>query len=360
MLKRMRKNHTCNFCGKIYKYKQDVIQHIKIEHEGNPDIKCEECNKAFARKKSLEDHKTNVHLQGEQIRYNCHQCKKSFRDNRILKQHISAGHDGNTFNCDQCDKIFTMKHSLDRHRNKYHNPNYVKKFSCPTCDKRFDTGPLLKIHVDAVHDKTSYKCGICFKEFTAKGNLARHKKLVHLGKKNFTCENCNLKFGSSRCLERHKRQHSKARLKCDICDKTFVDLTDLKYHVKSIHDRSPTQLKCSLCDQTYSGMSRKIKSSLKSHMIRSHGDESVKGNFICDICDMNFFLQSALIKHRKTHINTKEDKKENRFQCLHCGKHFSTKRKLYHHSKTHVSKSNFECEICHKNLTTKSDMSKQA
>ena len=42
--------NKCEKCDKSYRYKSDLIQHIKIVHEYNPEFKCEKCNKIVSRK----------------------------------------------------------------------------------------------------------------------------------------------------------------------------------------------------------------------------------------------------------------------------------------------------------------------
>ena len=45
----------------------------------------------------------------------------------------------------------------------------------------------------SLHDGKKFKCDVCGKEYSDRGNLTRHKKVAHEGKL-FNCEKCGNTF----------------------------------------------------------------------------------------------------------------------------------------------------------------------
>ena len=56
------KNHKCNFCGKEFYSKDSFEVHIHRMHvlEGEPKLKCQQCDKTFKLKEYLDRHKKNI------------------------------------------------------------------------------------------------------------------------------------------------------------------------------------------------------------------------------------------------------------------------------------------------------------
>lgn len=50
-----------NGCGRSYKRKNGLMQHVKFECGILPKFKCMRCEKTFARKSTIQSHMVNVH-----------------------------------------------------------------------------------------------------------------------------------------------------------------------------------------------------------------------------------------------------------------------------------------------------------
>ena len=90
--------HICPTCGKTFKLKQFLKNHLPI-HENNgegvsttakkKEYICEKCNKTFNDKSNINAHVQRVH---EGVRnLVCIHCGKSFFDNHGLKRHVTLG-----------------------------------------------------------------------------------------------------------------------------------------------------------------------------------------------------------------------------------------------------------------------------
>ena len=80
------------------------------------------------------------------------------------------------------------------------------------------------VHASEIFEENeNYKCELCPKIFSSKGNIEKHIKNIHEGQKNN---------------------------KCDFCDKAFKDLYDLKRHIRCVHERQKNY-KCDICGKCF-------------------------------------------------------------------------------------------------------------
>ena len=69
----------------------------------------------LANKQNLQMHMKANHEHKEQ-KISCDSCNKTFSDNRHLKDHVLAIHEGiKNFKCESCSKTFSQKGNLNRH-----------------------------------------------------------------------------------------------------------------------------------------------------------------------------------------------------------------------------------------------------
>ncbi|XP_055701368.1 early growth response protein 1-like isoform X3 [Phlebotomus papatasi] len=113
---------TCDTCGKTFKRKEHLIQHLKL-HAGLRPFKCEEvgCNKTFSRKEHLMRHVVS------------HTGKKMF-------------------SCEFCHKFFSRKDNLNKHKRTH--SEYVNNgpFYCEICQKSFVV-KMYYVQHKAMHEK---------------------------------------------------------------------------------------------------------------------------------------------------------------------------------------------------------------
>ena len=76
--------------------------------------------------------------------------------------------------------------------------------------------------------KSSYACDLCNKQFTQLGNLKTHI-VSHTDHKQYTCELCEKTFTRSGTLKSHMLVHTGEKsYACDICQKSFGQFRVLK------------------------------------------------------------------------------------------------------------------------------------
>ena len=229
--------------------------------------------------------------------------------------------------CPFCLIRFVEKFSRDRHIINMHSKQHKvrirksveKALECSTCRNTFYNEANLKRHL-RLHEENplDFPCDICGKKFTRKDNLFRHRERLHKlfninfdamqpdsKQLSFQCKMCSADFGASKdAFESHivmevckKREKSvtvniEGRIECDLCDKTFVEMSNLKRHINLKHSSRQQTNTCDKCDKTYTNIS-----SLKRHVntVHSPGDQT----FCCESCGAEFTRRTSLVRHVK-------------------------------------------------------------
>ncbi|XP_069937004.1 transcription factor E4F1 isoform X1 [Cherax quadricarinatus] len=133
------------------------------------------------------------------------------------------------------------------------------------------------------------------------------------------------------------RRRAEKEKVCIICKQLFSHLGDLEQHENRIHG---IRIKCDLCDDSFV-----FSKSLRNHHLRKHTGSA---DFKCKDCDKVFKCRSNLWSHRLTHLS----QEMRRFQCLHCSQRFTTKSKLNIHLQSHTGEKKFQCGECQKGFVS--------
>ncbi|OMJ78438.1 hypothetical protein SteCoe_21763 [Stentor coeruleus] len=73
-----------NECGRTYTTKLNLKRHILVSHVKSEKFKCDQCQKCFASKQNLTEHK---YLHSGEKPYSCSICKELFRHISSLSLH---------------------------------------------------------------------------------------------------------------------------------------------------------------------------------------------------------------------------------------------------------------------------------
>ena len=135
-------------------------------------FKCLTCNKMFASKESLNNHK-RVHNKT----YQCTVCLKCFTCKAALDVHDRTHTGEKPYMCSTCGKSFAQKSQLKIHQATHSGE---RKFKCMVCpdNRSFKTKDGLTKHMK-FHDEPKYCCVICGKIYYTSSHLKRHEK-THL------------------------------------------------------------------------------------------------------------------------------------------------------------------------------------
>ena len=116
----------------------------------------------------------------------------------------------------------------------------------------YETKLLFLLPIEIVHERKTYECSQCERNFSTKRYLKIHFKTVHEGDNSAECKICNHKFATKSTLKFHVStvHEGKKSHKCNICDTGFTSNKDLIRHIESVHE-GKTHL-CTRCGVNYS------------------------------------------------------------------------------------------------------------
>ena len=120
---------------------------------------------------------------------------------------------------------------------------------------------------------------------------------------NFNCPYCVTASSEEKSIIQHlKEKHNKIVFPCKICKKLLSRKQDLKRHINHAHGESKLEnFQCPQCEYK-----TKRKENLNKHVKNKHE----KAEYKCDICSKTFNWKQNMIKHKKTHEETKQDTHE--------------------------------------------------
>ena len=126
----------------------------------------------------------------------------------------------------------------------------------------------LRRHIEDLHNSERYDCNICKKDFHSLHSLNCHVENFHLG---FKCYVCNIQLNGITAVHRHiSRIHPDIKLhKCEFCNETFEEYTHMRHHTMSNHsllDKNECEkisYHCTKCDKSFVRLE-----SLNYHVVR--------------------------------------------------------------------------------------------
>ncbi|KAM3860070.1 uncharacterized protein ACN63O_016634 [Diretmus argenteus] len=303
----------CDECDKAFKYKSTLESH---KHTHNP-LYCEMCMKLVRDAEALALHKIS------HTPFQCNRCDENFPVFKALHKHyIDAHNPSGPFSCTHCETSFASLKRFIRHEWKHtgHQP-----FQCPHCSKRFRSYSDVLEHQKKHTKAYPFLCWECGKKFRHGVTLTRHVEREHKIDKptpekppsTFTCAQCGKTFTSRRCLLKHDNFHHKGlRFPCEHCGKGFFGKDALVRHTLIHTGERPFE--CTECDKSF-----RSASELKIHQRYHTGERPYK----CSVCDKGFVQSCFLTLHMRTHTG------ERPYVCTTCDKGFSSLHGLKRHKK---------------------------
>ena len=150
--------------------------------------------------------------------------------------------------CCECEYPAEDIFDLGEHMYEAHSQNEEDEITCELCGDSFSTEGSLKDHELKMHKK-EWPCNFCPESFEWKSNLMIHKKENHEEKVS-SCWNHTLgtcQFGEKNCWFKHTLGGQTPEVKCKICDKKFLILSEYQRHKKLNHPSTVPQCRNTDC-----------------------------------------------------------------------------------------------------------------
>lgn len=201
--------------------------------------------------------------------------------------YVDVGGEQKRWQCPMCEKSYTSKYNLVTHILGHSG---IKPHACTRCGKLFKQLSHLHTHMLTHQGTRPHKCQVCHKAFTQTSHLKRHM-MQHSDIKPYNCRICGRGFAYPSELKAHESKHESGRENiCVECGLDFPTLAQLKRHLTT--HRGPIQYNCTECDKTF-----QYPSQLQNHMMK-HKDIRP---YICTECGMEFVQPHHLKQHSLTH-----------------------------------------------------------
>ena len=353
---------SCPFCQSHFNSRRSLVRHME-RHSGDKPLPCNACGKRFHRNVNLNLHKKTcsaskmvvnqlevvevVEKPAEKGRklLHCSYCPRTFnRRNRLKKHHY--GHRSNTLlTCSKCGHFYGRT-KLSQHEKNCRGTTTIDQWGKGLPNK-VEEKVEKKLHrTTGTRTKTPHICPHCHQKFQYRSFLLRH--LISHKDKSFACDHCGRQYGNKSMCNKHEalcgglvrkddskinsynqprlsRQTSvkeakekKTEYKCTFCTKTFLKARNLRRHILTHTEVKP--YRCKACDSCFSRYDH-----LKLHQTRCKGKRQR-----LEVCLPKISLDAVGKGWQKQGHNL-AIAEEQTFECNLCLKIFTCKSNLDRH-----------------------------
>ncbi|CAO1373907.1 unnamed protein product [Diamesa hyperborea] len=221
---------TCNICFKTFACNSALSIHYRSHTKERP-FKCTTCDRGFSTKVR------HIITDSSLFKHRCRYCGKIFGSDSSLQIHLRSHTGERPYKCNVfCKKVLSCRSALQMH---YRVHTGDRPFRCKICGRSFTTKGNLKTHMSVHRIKppmrTLHQCPVCHQKFSNIFVLQQHIRL-HTGEMTDLTPDqiraAEIREFPDHALDIHYRSHTKERpFKCTICDRGFSTKGNMKQHM---------------------------------------------------------------------------------------------------------------------------------
>jgi len=272
--------HKCHKCNGV-EFESEILLNSHTASIHTNKIQCEKCDFSCKSTAQLLEHivknhgpkKQKVVHKAKQV-HKCQVCSGvEFESEILLNSHIASIHT-NKIKCEKCDFSCKSTEQLFEHIVKNHSPKILPKtkqkimYKCHKCSGvEFESEILLNSHTASLSIHTNnIECEKCHFSCKSTAKLSEHIVKNHSPKKQlYKCQLCSgLEFESEILLNSHIVSIHTSKIKCEICDLTYISKEELWEHLDKDHEWKQLH-ECNVCGAEFNN-----KVLLNSHIESEH------------------------------------------------------------------------------------------
>ncbi|XP_052748107.1 zinc finger protein 184-like isoform X2 [Galleria mellonella] len=317
--------YKCRLCIKIFRTLEELLSHVNTHPKGmRYKHTCEVCKSQFSTAAELDAHRTWTHL----YEYSCIKCNKKFYFSNHAEKHRrkhkpTTRYRKKTKNVEDLANHYTIV-PLD--------PDTMYKMATPPDE---DTVIRMRRKIERACERIrrtwkgrgrkplirKLKCDICDETFLRRLALILHMEMAHLFK--YECNHCDSVQYSRKCARKHLAVHVEEKeeppkniyISCQYCSRK-VRKSTISFHIKRYHFAIHHNLSCAGCGLTFTNLYSLYHHQLTVHRQYVPMKKAADSEFGCTHCDFGFLTKEALQLHqvRSEH----EEAKDVPNACIQC------------------------------------------